>query len=294
MKTVFGTTSDQSAPAAETIPDPAVVAADVSPATPADGAGSFEQAMPPVKYAASKGGLVLGDKIPEFADIILPRLNIVQGVGQLKDSFPQGAVVFNQSVVLFIPPVINKGTGNVEKPGTPPVNVTVIGFRPTRYAEKIVGGGRGLICDSEEQVRANGGTLDYREWTLKKASGMKRFEVLADALVAIERPAICTDDDTVFVYPVGDKKYALALWGLKGSAYTEAAKRVFFTARATGCLRTGYPTYNYNLSTRLKSFDGGNSAWIPVCLPAQKNSPEFINWVASVLAAPDASATEAN
>lgn len=243
--------------------------------------------VPAVQHEQSQavsapGGLVLGDKIPEFKDIILPRLNIVQGTGELKDSFPQGAVVFGQSLVLFAPPIINAKTGMVEKPGTAPVTITVLGFRPTRFSEKVSGGVRGMIVDTEDEVTKAGGTLNYKEWDAKKDAGMKRFEPLADALVVVERPEIVADDDTVFIYPCDGKKYALALWALKGTAYTAAAKGVFFTARAVGCLKGGYPSYSFALSTRQKS--GNGNTWnIPVCLPKAKSTPSFLEFAANIL-----------
>lgn len=231
------------------------------------------------------GGLLLGDKLPTFKDIILPRINIVQGVGLLKDRFPFGSIVFDgqsNGAVLYTPPDIDQSTGNVKRAGTKPIVLTVLGFRPTRFAEKVVGGIRGMIVDSEDAVRANGGTLDYNEWNLKKSSGMKRFEYLAEALVAIERPDIIADDDTVFVYSVDGKKYALAIWGLKGTAYTAAAKRVFFTARAMGCLRNGYPSHSFNVSTRVEKRENNTYA-VPVCLPNSKSTPAFLEFVGTIL-----------
>ncbi len=276
-------------PAAAPVATPATPAA--TPTPPADGRPFPEGSLTPVQHAAKTGGLMLGDSIPEFKDIILPRINIVQGVGDLKESFTQGGIVFNQSTLLFEPADIDKASGNVKRKASPPVTIAVLGFRPSRFVEKIEGGGKGLIVNTEAEVRNNGGTLDYKEWNLKKASGMKLFQVLADALVAIERPESCADDDTVFVYEVEGKKFALAIWSLKGSAYTAAAKRVFFTARTCGCLRQGYPTHQYSLSTRLESFNNGaNKAWVPVCVPKAKSSPAFLAWVASVLTAPEAPA----
>lgn len=234
------------------------------------------------------GGLLLGDKIPTFKDIILPRLNIVQGVGLLKDNFPFGSIVFNQQAVLYVPPDIDMKTGTVKRAGTPPVNLTVLGFRPTRFAEKVSGGARGIIVDTEEAVRANGGTLDYNEWKLKQNAGMKRFEYLAEALVAVERPTGLADDDTIFVYAVDGKKYALAIWGLKGTAYTAAAKRVFFTARSMGCLRSGYPSWNYAVSTISKQTEGNTYA-VPVCLPAAKSTPAMLEFVGGILNTPEVS-----
>jgi len=241
--------------------------------------------------AKSEAGLVLGDKVPEFKDIILPRLNIVQGVGTLKDAFPQGAIVHGQSTVLYEPPVLDKNTGNIAKAGTKPLIVTVLGFRPTRYAEKIAGGARGLIVNSEAEVRAAGGTLDYKEWELKQKSGMKRFEPLVDAFIAIEKPGHIEDDGSIFTFPVGDgekaKLYALSLWGLKGTAYTAACKKVLYTQRAIGCLRAGgYPSYAFAITTRLEKFPGGNSAWVPVLVPFEKSSPDFLEFAKNVLTAP--------
>lgn len=257
-------------------------------APPAPGAAFLAPAVRNQNTALGPSGIVLGDRLPSFEEIILPRLNIVQNIGKLKDSFDNGALVLNQQDALFIPPLVNAKTGIVEREATPPVTLTVLGFRPTRYCEKVPGGGKGIIVNTEAEVRNNGGTLDYAEWNLKKAAGMKRFEPMADALVAIEKPASFPDDDTAFVYEVDGKKLALALWAMRGTAYTAAAKRVFFTARAVGCLRGGYPTRQYTIATREETYDSGNKAWIPVCLPAGKTTPVFMDFVRSVLQAPAA------
>lgn len=263
-------------------------AAPVAPAAVPASTPVAEAQVPAVRpqMGLAPSGIILGDKLPDFKDIVLPRINIVQGIGELNKSFPVGALVFNQNTVLFTPPVINQKTSELVKAATPPVVLAVLGFRPTRFVEKVKGGGRGLIVDTEDQVRANGGTLDYNEHKLKEASGMKRFEPLAEALVAIRRPELCADDDTVFVYSVGAHKYALGLWGLKGTSYTAAAKKVFFTQRGIGCLRKeGYPSYHYNVTTRLETYPGGNAAWIPVCLAGEKSSADFMAFAREILGA---------
>jgi hypothetical protein len=257
------------------------------------------EAKPPVVYgppakiqsgSLAPSGIVLGDRLPDFKDIILPRLNLVQGVGLLKDQFPVGAIVFGQNTVLFTPPVVNPKTGNMERAALPPVNITILGFRPTRFVEKLVGGARGMICNTEDEVRAAGGTLSYKEAESKRASGMKLFQEMAEALVAVRRPEVCGDDDTMFVYPVEENgvtnKYALALWSMKGSAYTAAAKRVFFTGRAVGCLRGGYPTYNFDFTARFETWVNGNSAWVPVCVPCKKSTDGFLEFARAILNPP--------
>lgn len=234
-----------------------------------------------------------GDYLPGFADVILPRINIVQGVGMLKDSFPQGAIVYGQSLVLFTPPIIDKQTGNAKVAALPPVEITVLGFRPTRFVEKIVGGDRGMIVNSEAEVRAAGGTLDYNEWKLKAPSGMKRFETLAEAFIIIKRPAHVADDDSVFIFPAGADKYAVGLWAMKGTAYTHAAKRVFFTSRKMGCLQKGgYPSWSYNLTTRSET-SNGNTYYVPVCIPNAPTTPVVAEFIKSALR-PQAAVDPAN
>lgn len=237
----------------------------------------------------SNDGFVTGDFLPGFKDIILPRINIVQGSGKLKDSFPMGAIVYDQKLELFTLPIVDKVTGNIKVAGLPPINITILGFRPTRFVEKIQGGERGLIVNTEAAVREAGGTLDYGEWKLKAASGMKRFETLAEAFVIIKRPAHVADDDSVFTFVIGDAKYTMAVWGMKGTSYTHAAKRVFFTARKMGILSKGYPSWNYNITTRIETF-AGNTYFVPVCLPGARSTPEMLAFVGNILnpsAAPD-------
>lgn len=236
----------------------------------------------PVGEVVKGSGLLLGDYLPELKDIILPRLNIVQNIGKLQETFVKGSLVFGQNLVLFEPPKVDT-QGAQTKAASPPVNLTVIGFRPTRFVEKVKGGARGMIVNTEEEVTANAGTLDYNEWKLKEASGIKRFEALADAMVAIRRPVDIKDDDTTFVYEVEGHKYALALWSMKGGVYTEGAKKVFFTARKIGALRSGYPAFSFYVTTRLKPYAGGNAAWVPICLPAEKNTDEFLKFVNGII-----------
>lgn len=240
--------------------------------------------VPAVQSRHASPALLLGDVIPSFDQIIVPRLNLTQNIGELKDSFSPGSVVYNQQVCLYSPQRVNKATGQIDEPGTAPVTVICLGFKPMRYVEKIAGGVRGLLVGSEAEVKANGGTTDWQEWNLKKASGIKLFQPMAEALMLVQRPAIVADDDATFGYEVEGNKWALALWSLKGTAYTQAYKKVFATARAMGVLRSGYPTHVFSLATRLDTFSGTtNTAWVPVVLPLVKTSPALLDFAKGVL-----------
>jgi hypothetical protein len=69
---------------------------------------------------------------------------------------------------------------------------------------------------------------------------------------------------------------------MKGTAYTAAAKGVLFTQRASGCLREGYPTRVFAMSTKWKDFPNGNGAWVPVLLAQEATSKEFRDWATSI------------
>lgn len=226
------------------------------------------------------GGIPLGDDLPGFAEVMFPRINLVHAVGGLKDSFTPGELVFDQRVVLFSPPVVK--AGKIEKEATAPVNVTVIGIISKRFTEKIAGGVGGMTVDTEAEVRANGGSLNYNEWNLKKAEGMKRYEPIVDMLVAIRRPESVKDDDTVFAFAVGDQKYAIGKWAVKGTAYTHAFKKVLAYARIATVLRGGYPTHSFALSSRIEPRPP-NPYWVPILVPATKSTPEFLEFVKQIV-----------
>lgn len=250
--------------------------------TPAPPAGS--------QLPATSSGLLLGDKLPEFKDIILPRVGLVQNIGKMTESFENGTIIYNQQVELFVPGKVNVATATLERAATAPVVMTFLGKKDTRYYEKVAWGGdgsaaRGIIVDTEAAVRTAGGTLDYNEWKLKSKDGMKRFEAGVDFLVAIERPVIADKNESDFTFEVEGKKLTLAMWTLKGSIYTALAKRVLFTARLMGCLKQGYPSWSYAVSSKEENWTGGVSSWVPVAIPNAKNTPEFLDFVRSILGA---------
>lgn len=262
-------------------PAPTVAEKNVTPVAAAPAAPQVP-AVVNQNTALAPAGFILGDKLPTQKEIILPRLNIVQNIGDLKDAFSPGSLVYDKKVEIYTPPIIRNG--KIEREGTPPVSLVVLGFYPTRYVEKIEGGGQGMIVDTEAAVRSNGGTLDYKEWEQNKKNGMRRFEYLAEAMIAIKRPESFENDGLVFTFEVGKEQYALGLWGLKGTAYT-VAKRAFFTPRLIGCLKKGgYPSFNFAVTTKLEQ-KNGKEYWVPVCLPTDPTSETFLEFARSILSA---------
>jgi len=46
-------------------------------------------------------GLLMGDRLPSFEEIILPRINLVHNVGRLCQTFAPGEIVLGQSTVIY-------------------------------------------------------------------------------------------------------------------------------------------------------------------------------------------------
>lgn len=241
-------------------------------APPADeGPTSTPRSLPVTKYNPA-----LTDYIPSFADLRLPRLNIVHGVGQLKDSFPVGAIVYGSQTVVYEPKL-------GKKDASAPAEVVVLGWLPTRYAERVPGGGKGLLLNTEAEVRANGGTVDWKEWDLKKDSGLRYFQLLAEAVVLVRAPAGLAEEEAEATFPfiVDDVRYGLAIYGMKGTAYTNGAKTLF-TARQIGVLRKGYPSFSWKMTTKAVPF-GENTVPVPQFEPLRKTSESFQKFTESLI-----------
>jgi hypothetical protein len=266
----------------ETAPQVAVNVSEASPAPAAEiPTTSAVAVVPPAPVARTNSPVEFNDENIGFEDCILPRINIVQKVGDLSNIFGGGEIVLNLSVVIHTP------ADPVKKiAGTPPLVFTILGFRPRQYTEKVEGGRLGILASNAADVARHGGTLDYKEYQSSlKVEGikpLKYFQRLATAVILIERPAHLAEtdvDNILFPYECAGRFYALALWGMKGIAYTGAAK-VIFTARKLGHLRHGYCKQAYTLTSKLEEYNG-NFAYKPLLGVGPKTSPEFEAFITS-------------
>jgi len=259
-----------------------VAPAEEIPASPVTTTNLSVAVVTPAPLAVVDTPIQFDDGNIEFSDVYLPRLNIVQNVGDLNKIFDAGDIVLNGSYSIHTP------ANPPKRPqGNPPLNITVVGFRKKQFAEKIIGKGGGLLVNSEAEVAKAGGTLSYGEWKQSvdankadpSVKPLRRFEPYATALVIIERPEHLKDEGNIqFPYECQGRYYTIALWGQKGTAYTGAAKH-FFTARKLGHLKKGYMVRSWSLTTKLESYDTGNTAWVPAVTPSHENSEAFLAFV---------------
>lgn len=235
-----------------------------------------------VATAVVDSPIAFNDQDIGFEDIILPRINLVQKVGDLSEIFAPGEIVLKQSLVIHSP---SKGG----LPGDPPLSITVLGFKKTQYAEKVAGGKLGILAHTVTEVAKHGGTLDWKEWdasekAAKAGTGkaLRYFQRLATALCLVEKPVKLADDDHIeFPYECEGKFYALVLWSMKGTAYTHAAKEMF-TARKIGHLRLGYAKQAWGITSKMEKF-GENFAAVPVIRLGVKNTEAFQAFVYEVI-----------
>ena len=272
--------------AAPVVAEPTVAPAAAIPTTTA------LVAAPPAAVPSQYDPTQLDEENIGFEDVILPRINIVQKVGDLSNIFNGGEVVLNQETVIHEPPFIHPTDPSKNTPGSGLLNILVLGFRRKQFTEKIEGGKLGMLLNNEADVAKNNGTLDYKEHKqsveaskLPGGQPPKRlFQRLATALCLVERPASVPDEDHVlFPHEFEGKFYTLVLWSMKGTAYTAAAK-VLFTAKKLGHLKTGYTAQGWTLTTKLEEFFG-NFAYVPVIRPGQKSSPGLRDFCKRIIGA---------
>lgn len=204
-------------------------------------------------------------------DIVFPRINIVQKVGELSNTFNPGEIVYNQQLVLR---TAKKG----EAPEPAPLRAVVIGFKPDQFVQKTTDGS-GEIVGSEKEVHDLGGTLDYNEHNGPAKKPL--FQRMSTALLVVEQPDGV--DALSFPHSHAGKNYSIVLWSMKGAAHTAGAK-ILKTEKKMGALREGgYRSGVIAVSTKLKDFRTGNSAWVPVIKVVERTTPEFRDWVTSLL-----------
>lgn len=239
---------------------------------------------PPTRPPAS---VEVSDNAISLGEIIIPTLNVVQGVGALVENFDSGTIVFDKKFAIANPPK-KSGPNGAPATSTPDVNLILIGFRPVRYAEKLEGGDQGRIFNTEADVYNNGGTTDYASSHEGTKLIAPYFQPLTTALMLVEAPKDFDKSRVEEVFPYecqdGDvlRRYAVCQWHLRGASYTAAA-RPLKTARKLGSLRKGYTTKRLSLTVAWKKFGGDKGAFVPTVVIGQDTSENQRQLAAEVL-----------
>jgi hypothetical protein len=212
------------------------IEADVTKTGAAQAAGSG-QAVAVLQPAKETGMAVRGqynDLDGEIGgdDLILPRINLTQKVGDLGDQFGPGVIVFQKELVIW-------------KEGQLPLNLVIL-HAQKRYQESTEFGSdeMGQVVDTMEEVKNLGGWIEWRDGDDGKRQSPPWAPRL-DVVCAVEAPEGA--DTSLFPFQFEGKSYAAAVWTLSKSAFTSAGRAVL-TARAT-FLRDGYRTGLWQVTT---------------------------------------------
>jgi hypothetical protein len=180
-------------------------------------------------------------------DIKLPRLNLVNKVGDLSNLFTPGAWVLKKEHQLT--DVVKGEAGSLK----------VIAVRlKVEYQESLPydPNVRPRVFATAEQVRLNGGRVAY-------GRGENIFAKVGHIEFLIEKPEKLSEDaSSEFFYLLGDKEYARVLYTASSTAYAETAQILYSDYRVGHLNKTGLMGGFYLLGAKTKTGDKG-SWWVP-------------------------------
>lgn len=209
----------------------------------------------------------------EESDFRLPRINIVQSVGPLSEDFDPGAVVLNKDIIVLPASTDPKAWGD-------PLNVTILNAKK-QFSENLPyeSDETPETVDSLDEVTARGGWIDWRN------DEKPPWRPMLTALVLIEAPTEELSEEFSIQGPDG-KAYELALWTMKGSAYSRAGKAINTAARfALRNKETGLPELHkgkWTLQVRREKL-GTNLVFVPRLRQHGKHDDEFIEFITTLL-----------
>lgn len=221
-------------------------------ATPATAPTATTTAISP---AAPLMGSVVGDI--DASDITIPRLNLVQGVGNLAELFTPGQIVLNQETVL--------------SNGSTPVEITVLSARK-QFIENLGfdEDARPKVFDTLDEVHAAGGTINWIGDTRPTYVPVLHANIIVKAPAGVEG---------AFPLSYDGEDYALAVWSLRGVAYGKAGKNIL-TAAKFG-LRDGLFNGKWMLTTKREKINR-NSVFVPVLRNIGRHDADFVKFVTSI------------
>ena len=180
-------------------------------------------------------------------DIKLPRLNLVNKVGDLSNLFTPGSWVLKKEHQLTD---VTKGEAG---------SLKVIAVRlKVEYQESLPydPNVRPKVFATAEQVRLAGGRVAY-------GRGENIYAKVGHIEFLIEKPEKLSEDaSSEFFYLLGDKEYARVLYTASSTAYAETAQILYSDYRVGHLNKTGLMGGFYLLGAKTKTGDKG-SWWVP-------------------------------
>jgi hypothetical protein len=224
---------------------------------------------------ANEGTHVEGEV--DRGDINMPSLKLVQAIGPMSENFEGGVWVFNGELPL---------TDGIEDK----VELKVVCCRIRKqYEENVEWGGeeRPHVFNTIGEVKEAGGWTEWRD------NKKPPYEPIANILTLVKMPEKMIEaGQDAFPYTFeADKKdkasaplvgrWALALWKVKGSAYTRVAKPIFTAIEMTELKRKGLHTALWSLRSNREKL-GKYTVYTPVFKRAGNVTGPFAAWALEV------------
>jgi hypothetical protein len=183
-------------------------------------------------------------------DVRLPRLNLVNKVGDLSNLFTPGTWVINKEHQITEIDANNKGLGGA---------LRVIAVRlKVEYQESLPYDPdvRPRVFQTAEEVRLAGGQVAY-------GRGEGKFAKAGHIEFLIQEPETLSEEAAAsFFYVLGDKRYARVIYTASSTAYAETAQILYSDYKVGHLNKTGLSGGFYSLGAKIKTGDKG-TWWIP-------------------------------
>lgn len=164
----------------------------------------------------------IGGMAGEFTsrDLVIPRIEIVQALGPNSERFPGGTVIFNKTVTLA---KFALGPQDKEQ------SLHIVALYAKKYIEEVLpydpNGPLPRTFPTMEAAKAAGLRT---EWGPKGPDGKSispQVRQAANLLVLVEQPEGM--DPVLFPFEDSGKRFAIAMWTVRGNAYKKVAKTMF-------------------------------------------------------------------
>lgn len=221
--------------------------------------------------APMKVGAMAGEFTRE--DFRLPRINVVQAVGQLSEDFKPGTILLNKEVELV-------AASTDPKEWTEPLELIVLNARK-QFRENIEfdGDKQPRVLDTLAEVEKNGGWIDWRN------DEKPPWSPMLTALLLVKARTEAHAEQFGIPGPDG-AQYEMALWTMTGVAFSKAGKAIM--TAGTYSLKnkeTGEPMLHlgrWHLQVRREKL-GTNLVYVPRLQSAGKNDAEFVKFAEGLL-----------
>lgn len=193
-------------------------------------------------------------------ETLVPRLNIVHGVGDLVDSFAQGSVVYNRETEL-----------------QQPLKLTIFGYKKfwiqnIKFNKEV----KPVKYYSLEDVVKSGGNVNDK---VKEDEDPNNFRPGLDTLLAIELPIEQADLPGSIDFE--DKFYARALWVIQKTTYNNVIRQLNFVNLGLDKRGLSIASQSWTMRVERKQLTN-NKVYLPKLTAGNLHKPEFVEFLRAI------------